>query len=336
MQHQGGPAGRRAPLRIIEIRLELSIRALRMMLPAGQQVGSGQMQVGRTRLILEPLIDISLHSEALIRARPIHAKSALSFPPAIVCAGLIRQLEAILPVSQSVDTEGRLLIDLLSISYPQSLLLIAGAGCYCRTGGQIGGARDDVHHAIHRVGTPERGAGATDDLYPIDILQQDVLSIQVHSRKQRRVDAAPVNQDQELVREVLIRLIAAESTRAHCIRRRGEAPHLQIRREAQCLRDGRSPRTDDLIVRDDVDGRRRSAETFGGLRHRSDVDVGELLERKGLQLAFGLRQRILRGHRACDEQEGECRQRRQGQARVRWFGGDHELAWVGDVVVGAL
>ncbi len=56
--------------------------------------------------------------------------------------------------------------------------------------------------------------------------------------------------------------------------------HLQVGREAQRLRQRAHAGAPDIVVGDDVDGRRRIRQTLGVTRHRRHLDIGELLERK--------------------------------------------------------
>src|SRR5689334_19764648 len=72
-----------------------------------------------------------------------------------------------------------------------------GSGCVLSRLG------DDVDDAVYGVGSPNRPAWSPDDLDAIDILQQRVLHSPVDAGKERRVDAAAVNQHQQRLRELV-------------------------------------------------------------------------------------------------------------------------------------
>ena len=61
--------------------------------------------------------------------------------------------------------------------------------------------RDDVDHAVDRVGAPQRGAWPADDFDPIDVLQERILDVPKHPGEQRRIDRPPVYQHQQFVGE---------------------------------------------------------------------------------------------------------------------------------------
>ena len=146
-------------------------------------------------------------------------------------------------------------------------------------------ARDDVDDAVHRVRAPQRGAGTGDDFDALDVVHEHVLHVVLDAGEQRRIDAAAVDEDQDLVGEVLHVGRAAEAARAVRIRGGVELRHLHIGREAQRLGNAEHAGAQDLLARDHVDGRRRAREALRGLRYRGDFDVRELLERHAAELA---------------------------------------------------
>ncbi len=98
---------------------------------------------------------------------------------------------------------------------------------------------NDVDDAVHGVGAPQSRAGAADDLDPVDVLHGNRLHVPVDAGKQRCVDAAPIDQDQELVVEALVRRIAAETARGDDVAGRADLRHLQVGREAKDFREAR-------------------------------------------------------------------------------------------------
>ncbi len=99
MQNEGGAAVGCTALRVIEVCLQLRVGSLRVMLPASQQVGAREMQVRRSRLVLQGLVGIPLHGEGVGGAWPVHAKTALRLPPAVAGARAIGELESVLAIS---------------------------------------------------------------------------------------------------------------------------------------------------------------------------------------------------------------------------------------------
>src|SRR6185295_633710 len=60
---------------------------------------------------------------------------------------------------------------------------------------------DDVDDAVDGVGAPDGGAGTADDLDAVDVLEVHVLRGPEDAREEGGVDAAAVDEDQELVGE---------------------------------------------------------------------------------------------------------------------------------------
>ncbi len=137
------------------------------------------------------------------------------------------------------------------------------------------GARDDVDHAVHRVGTPLRATGPADDLDTLDILHHHILRFPEHAGEERRVDGPPVDQHEHFVREHAVG--AARRDRPLVIVR---ARDLQVRRQPQRLGYAVGARAADVVRVDHIDGCRRIGQSLGVARHRGDLDIAELLERK--------------------------------------------------------
>src|ERR1700722_5862424 len=127
----------------------------------------------------------------------------------------VGELHCSLVKAKTVDAQRGVGIDSSSVACSPELLLIAAACIDVRTLGQIGGARDDVDDSVHRVRAPERGAHPADDLDSVYILQHDIKRVRINARIKRRVDAAPVDQYEQLVREILRIRISAESSRRY-------------------------------------------------------------------------------------------------------------------------
>jgi hypothetical protein len=65
-------------------------------------------------------------------------------------------------------------------------------------------AGDDVDHAIDRIGAPHHGAGAADDLDALDVLERHRVEFPDHAGKQRGINAAAIDQHQQLVGETAV------------------------------------------------------------------------------------------------------------------------------------
>src|SRR5258706_2829678 len=81
-------------------------------------------------------------------------------------------------------------------------LFVAAAAFEERPARGSRGSRDDVDDAVDRVRAPERATRARDDLYPVDVLEQRVLHIPEHTGVQRGIDAAPLDEHEQLVSEI--------------------------------------------------------------------------------------------------------------------------------------
>src|SRR5213594_4467298 len=89
--------------------------------------------------------------------------------------------------------------------------------------------RNDVDDAVYRVRAPQRAARAADDFYALDVFDQRVLHVPEHAGEQRRIDAAPVNEHEQLVGDCG----AVEASCRDGISTRVHARDLEVRRQAQ-------------------------------------------------------------------------------------------------------
>jgi hypothetical protein len=153
------------------------------------------------------------------------------------------------------------------------LLLVPGAGRHAASLGALGLLGDDVDDAVHGVGAPEGRAGAPDHLDPLDVGERRRLDVPEGSREQRGVDAAAIDEDQELSGEIVL-----ESARADGPRRGVDALHLHPGHQPQRLGHGRESGAPDVLRRDHVDRRRGIRELLGSLRYGRHLERGQLLE----------------------------------------------------------
>ena len=108
---------------------------------------------------------------------------------------------------------------------------------------------DDVDDPVDRVGPPLRGPRSADDFNPIDVFQERILRVPKHSRVQRRIDRAPVDQHQHFVGQRVV-----ESARTDGPLARVHPGHLQVRGQAQGLGDAGRARATNVLFGDDLNG----------------------------------------------------------------------------------
>ena len=143
----------------------------------------------------------------------------------------------------------------------------------------LGALRGDVDHAVHRIGAPEGATRTADHLNPVDVLEQVILHIPFNAAIERRVDGPPVDQDQELVRQVRVESAGADGPVVGIL-----LGHLKVVGQAQRLGNARGPRVDDVLVRDDLDRGGGVEELLGFLGDGGHLDVHQLLDAQLLQV----------------------------------------------------
>jgi len=94
-----------------------------------------------------------------------------------------------------------------------------------------------------------------------------------HPRKQRCVDGASIDEDQELVGGSAIESAGADGPLS-----RVDLRNLQIRCEAQRFRKTRCPRLVNIVLGDDLNRRGRLEQPFRAARHGHNLDVHQFIE----------------------------------------------------------
>src|SRR6202044_2340692 len=84
------------------------------------------------------------------------------------------------------------------LSGRQRVLLVAAT--HLRPGALCirGALGDDVDDSVDRVGSPERRAGTSDHLDPVDVLHEVVLYVPEHTGEERRINASPIAQYEQI------------------------------------------------------------------------------------------------------------------------------------------
>ena len=142
--------------------------------------------------------------------------------------------------------------------------------------------RDDVDDTVDRVRAPEGRAGSADHLDSLDVFEQRVLELPVDAREERRVDDAPVDEDEELVRKARV-----ESARGDGPLVRVDLRHFHAGDHAEQLGYAPHAGSADVFLRDDVNRRGSFRELLLSLRDRGHLDVEKLLEREVRQVLVG-------------------------------------------------
>src|SRR5712672_3581236 len=99
----------------------------------------------------------------------------------------------------SIDSVGRVLAKLGAIARAGTIFIAARTDVRQNIRSVSRITRDDIDDAVHCVCTPKRSARSADDFDTLDVFEQDILHVPEHTRVQRRIDAAPVNEYEKLV-----------------------------------------------------------------------------------------------------------------------------------------
>src|SRR6185312_13941575 len=90
--------------------------------------------------------------------------------------------------------------------------------------------RNDVDDAIDCVSSPYGSARASNDFDSVDVFKQRVLNLPIDAGKERRINAAPVDQHQKGLGEFACKSSYADSPMSGI-----DTGYLNVRREAQYL-----------------------------------------------------------------------------------------------------
>ncbi len=160
-----------------------------------------------------------------------------------------------------------------------------------------GAARDDVDHAIDRIGAPDRRPGTADHLDTLDEFERDVVELPEHAGIDRRVKAAPVLQHQQLVR-----VTSAEAADRHAPAVVGEASHMHARCHAQRLGQVGGAAAPNVLRADHMHRSSSTRQRLRALGHRGHNHIHELFKAHVEEICAVARGRGL----------GESGQRRDG------------------------
>ena len=146
--------------------------------------------------------------------------------------------------------------------------------------------RDDVDDAVDRVRAPDARSRPADHLDAGHVLQHHVLAFPEYAREKRRVDRAPVDEDEHLVGQEVV-----EAARADRVLGRVGTRDVQVGSEPQRLAEGGRAGAMDVLGGNDIDGARDVGKPLAASRDRGHDDGTELLQ---AQAGKVLRRRCLR------------------------------------------
>ena len=169
--------------------------------PPPGQVVAGHGDVACARLADAAVVQIPVETDLAVGRRiPIHAKASLRRVPVIrrvQARGQHRRLAgkalAIRP-KVSRRTQGAAVARV-----PEATQFHAAAARDEESLRVLAIPADDVDDAVHGVGSPQRRTRPANHFNPVNVLQHRVLHVPKHTREQRRINAPPILQDQQLV-----------------------------------------------------------------------------------------------------------------------------------------
>src|SRR5438552_2516735 len=260
----------------IEVDLRLQARTVaELAAPARQQVRTRDRSIGEARALRLAVVRIAEQRDAAAVLAPIGAKAGLLQVPCVGHCVTVGRNAVVVAKALGVKTRAGVFAEAAAVAQCDAALLGPGIRARQRAQRVVGRARDDVDDAVDRVRAPQRAARAAHNLDAIDVLEHHVLHVPKHAGVQWRVDAAPVDQHQQLVGAA-----AVEAARRDRVAVGAGASNLQVGREAQGFGQARDARAANLVACDHVDRGRRISEALGPLRHRRDLDLGELFDRQ--------------------------------------------------------
>ena len=259
---------------VVKVRLGLHAVASRELPgPAAQQVPARDPDIAGGRLIDRAAVGVALQRECAGRRSPIRPEPRLAAVPAVVGRSTVGPRGLVAVGDLAVDPKRTVRAQLSALPRSGAALEIPGS-CHEQSALRFRSAPGDyVDHAVHRIGAPQRCARAADHLDPVDIFEQRILGVPEHAREQRRVDSAPVDEDQKLVRDRVV-----EAARADRVLTGVDSRHLEIGGEPQRLGEIGCSRAANIVPGDDKDGSRRVRQALGAARYRGDLEIGELLQ----------------------------------------------------------
>ncbi len=245
----------------------------------------GRLEWGERRSHPRRLIEIALEGQRIgfrVVGKPVHAEPAAALPPLVV-GDAIGEISGSDIKILAVDAPEEVVAGVAAVAAgADPFVLVAAARAHQSTLRVLGALADDVDHAVDGIGAPEGSARAADDLDPLHVLQHHVLLVPEHAGTDLVVDAAAVDQHQELVG-----VDAVEAANADGPGVGADAGHVHAWRHSQGFGNVGRAATADHILRDYENCRGRPPDRALFLHHRRhfhvhrrdlDVGLGKLIE----------------------------------------------------------
>ena len=166
--------------------------------PAPEHAAAGEVAAVRDPADIA-FVDIGEQRHLVARTPPLSAQACLRVPVTISQRATVGALRGVELELLGVDPVVHAFAEACAVAGGRTAFLVAGAEAHQAALRFARRPGDDVDHAIDGVRSPERGAGPADHLDAIDVLEHHVLALPEDAGKQRRVDRAPVDEDQHLV-----------------------------------------------------------------------------------------------------------------------------------------
>ncbi|KFB70222.1 MAG: hypothetical protein AW09_004690 [Candidatus Accumulibacter phosphatis] len=251
------------------------VSALDVLAPVGQVDALRQPEVGEIPAVAGRAgIHLAAeHQPMIITHAPVTAKADAPGLPVVVAGMTLGGDRLVAFESLSPDAEMTAAGLAAVAESQQSAFFVAGRGNQQVALGVACAAGDDVDHAIDRVGAPHRGPRAAHHLDAVDVFEQRILVFPEHAGKERRIDAAPVHQHQQLVAEAVVE--TAHADRPAVI---GEAGDADSRRQAQDFGEVGRARAFDVVASDDEHGRGDIMQALGLARGARHLDAEQVFE----------------------------------------------------------
>ncbi len=216
----------------------------------------------------------ALHLQPALFQQALHLEAGVELLPVVGARAPAQAARRIDIMQLGMHRDGSVGVGTPAVTH-KAMALQLRTGC----GGDLaalnveGRAGDDVDHAIDCVGTPDRRPRPADHLDAGHVLQGQPQRFPHHTGKQRRIDAAPIDQHQQLVGEAVGK--AADRHRPLVV---ADGGNLYARRQTQGFRDVRRTAAPDILGTDDMHGGGRIGERLAFLRRRGHHDAHQFLE----------------------------------------------------------
>ncbi len=132
---------------------------------------------------------------------------------------------------------------------------------------------DNVDYPVDRIGAPQGRAGPADDLDALHVFQHSVLCLPVDTGEGGIIDAAAIDEHQELVGKAAVETSGSDRPLV-----RIDARHVKTRHHTQGVGNIRDTGTPQIVAGDHEYGSRSLGERLRFLGYRGDLDMHQFFE----------------------------------------------------------